>query len=445
VFWKLDLLHARRGLLRGAFTGGLCLSLVALCGLLRVSAARADARVTGAVRLATPGSTGPPALAVDRSGTGYIAWAVRKDLTGGDDHIQYCVLPAHANGCSATGTLVLADAASYVAALQVLLDRNTVLIIADVYKGSAPITEDYYPVQEWKSTDRGRSFTIVNKGHSVISGGDYDHNQIPLNAVVLPGDSALGYGWLNPAASPAFAAVPLASGSECSQSLTVALCPFATLGPIPNNEPTTLLRGQVASQPGPKPSVVVIYSTQASDGPLACTPAYAGLAFAYGTGAQSATNDYNLSPGSPHSAWNTAITHIACNVQDAAVAGGARGLGVIDYNTRTADTVYRRFDPVHEHFTAPHTIATGSRLASENSTSLTQDSHGTIYATYLLGIDQTAVLSYSRDGGKHWIGPISINDGDQGEVYPTSTVSPRGHGLAVWLYQNSVYARRFTH
>jgi hypothetical protein len=416
-----------------------------------VPASPVVARTRGGVpiKIGTPGPIGRPSVAVSSSGTAYVAWAVRKDLSGKDDFIQYCVLRAGDRRCEHSGRLTLADSAFYVGSLQVLQAGRTVMIVADVEGAAKPRVEDYEPVQEWRSTNQGRRFKIVNGGLSVVSGGGYDSNLIPLNAVILPGRDALGYEWLNPGFPEAltFAAVPVGAPTECSQSLAMPLCPFATLGPIKYSAPSPISGGEIASQPGRHPGVLAVYSTQFRSGALAC-PTVDGSAFSYASAAQTATNHYNISPGSPSSAWKVTIARGDCNVLDQAVAGGASGLGVLEYNNRTGETVYRRFDQAHARFDRQAAIVAkfndlGSPLGGEVFPSLSQDSAGGIYATYQLGSDQTAALSYSRDGGKHWVGPASINDRGQVEVYLTSAVNARGHGWAVWFHQGSVYARQF--
>jgi hypothetical protein len=48
---------------------------------------------------------------------------------------------------------------------------------------------DYQPVQEWRSSDGGRTFKIVDRGFSIGGRGTYDKNQVSLNAVVMPTSS----------------------------------------------------------------------------------------------------------------------------------------------------------------------------------------------------------------------------------------------------------------
>jgi hypothetical protein len=72
----------------------------------------------------------------------------------------------------------------------------------------------------------------------------------------------------------------------------------------PNTNPDQIGNpfGQFAAQAGAQPGVMGIFDTLFTNGPLACAKSF-GTAFAYGSGNQGATNNYNISPGSPTSAW----------------------------------------------------------------------------------------------------------------------------------------------
>lgn len=172
------------------------LLLAASLAIAPVAVAVAGARPSSGapIKIGSPGPIGRPSIAVDTSGTAYVAWPVRKDLSGGHDFIEYCVLRSRARACEHSGKLRLADSAFYVDSPQVLLAGREAMIVADVYRTVGPMAENYEPVQEWRSTNGGRSFKLVDRGLSVISGGTYDSNQQPLNAVILPGSSMLGYG-----------------------------------------------------------------------------------------------------------------------------------------------------------------------------------------------------------------------------------------------------------
>src|SRR5271156_3464792 len=102
--------------LRGAcLAGGLTLSLM----LAFTASALA---VSGTpINVGTPYESGPPSVAVDSSGTAYIAWANTKDLAPVTTNIvQYCALPAGAAACSQRGSLVHADSGAYIDRVQVL-------------------------------------------------------------------------------------------------------------------------------------------------------------------------------------------------------------------------------------------------------------------------------------------------------------------------------------
>jgi hypothetical protein len=106
--------------------------------------------------------------------------------------------------------------------LQPHLDGSTIVVLADVYGAQGAAATDYEPEHECQSTDGGATFTIMDGGLSVSEGTVSD--TAPLNAVILPGASGLGYGWNSAAgnvggtigAVPTFNAFPLASPPECS-------------------------------------------------------------------------------------------------------------------------------------------------------------------------------------------------------------------------------------
>jgi hypothetical protein len=140
------------------------LVLLALLAIAPVAVAGGRPRSGAPVKIGSPGPIGRPSIAVDNSGTAYVAWPVRKDLSGGDDFIEYCVLRSRARACEHSGKLRLADSAFYVESLQVLLAGRDAMILADVYRAAGPMAEDYEPVQEWRSTDGGRRFKIDDRG-----------------------------------------------------------------------------------------------------------------------------------------------------------------------------------------------------------------------------------------------------------------------------------------
>ena len=81
-------------------------------------------------------------------------------------------------------------------------------ILADVFGAAGNNAGDYTPEQEWQSTDDGASWTLQNSGLSVTS-GIIDADTEPVDAVILPGTGALGYGWDTAEGAPTFNAFPL--------------------------------------------------------------------------------------------------------------------------------------------------------------------------------------------------------------------------------------------
>jgi hypothetical protein len=394
------------------------------------------------INIGTPFESGQPSVAVDSAGTAYIAWANTKDLAPVTTNVvQYCVLPPGAVGCVHSGNLPPEDNGSNIDGVQVLLDGATVVVLADVYGTSGSKGREYTPEQEWQSTDGGATFTSVNGGKSVAE-GNVGGDTAPLNAVIVPGTNELGYGWDAAVAPPTFHAFPLTSPPQCSEETSGCPTGFATLEPNTNPDEVTNTGGQFASQLGASPGVLGIFNTLFTNGPLGCTGSF-GTAFAYGSGVQSSTNDYNKSPGEPDSAWKVPVSQADCGAEYPAVTGGPSGFGVLEDNGDTHDIVYHRFDQTTQLFDTPEvTIAAN---AGEQDPALSQDGAGGIYATFLRGGGGGPIdLAYSSDGGATWTGPAALNPNtDQGAGELTSSVGPTGQGWAVWADNGSIYAQPF--
>ncbi len=385
----------------------------------------------------TPFESGPPSVTVDSAGDAFIAWANTKDLNGANNFVQYCILPVGATACTHSGSLIPADSAQYIDGVHVLSVGSTLVVLADVFGTAGNNAQDYEPVQEWQSTDGGATFNIVNGGLSVTS-GIIDADTGPLSAVIVPGTGVLGFGWDTAAGAPTFNAFPLASPPECS----TAGCPagFATLEPPTNPDTLGNEPGQFASQLGANPGVMGVFDTLFTNGPLGCAKSF-GTAYVYGSGAQSATNNYNVSPGSPNSAWKVALSQADCDAEYSAVGGGPSGFGLLEDNLATASTVYHRFDQATQKFDTPLVTLAGH---GEQQGALSQDGAGGVYATYLLGgAGGPIALSYSSDGGKTWTsGTLNANT-SSGADKVTSWVNAAGQGWAAWIDNGSVFAQPF--
>ncbi len=415
----------------------------ALAGVATLVCATGAAALSGTpVKAGEPLSSAPPALAVDSSGTAYVAWANTKDVGGETNKVEYCVLPLGAKSCSHAGTLKPADSAEYIDRVQVLLDGSTIVVLADVYGAHGEKSGEYEPEQEWQSTDGGATFVQVAGGASVAD-GIVNADTAPLTAVIVPGTNVLGYGWNTAGGSPpTFDAFPLSSPPQCS----LESCPagkYAELEPSSNADQIGNAGGEFAAQQGSKPGVIGVFNTDFSNGPLGCAGSGTsnfGTAFAYGSGAQSATNSYNLSPGSPGSAWKVPVTQADCDVEYPAVAGGPSGFGVLDDDLATGQTVYHRFDEATDRFDTSKTMVARE---SELDPALSQDGSGGVYATFLGGGSGGPVsLAYSSDGGTEWAGPATLDATSEASEL-TSSVNAAGKGWAAWVQNGSVYAQQF--
>jgi hypothetical protein len=415
-----------------------------ICGLAAILAVAfcASALAAGkAVNIATPLDIQPPgpSVAVDSAGNAIIAWANDSEVAGAPDLVQYCVLPLNATACAHSGSIAAADSASHVDAVRVLDDSGTLVILADVYGAAGDNAGDYTPEQEWQSTDGGATWTQQAAGLSVSS-GILDADTGPIDAVVLPGTGGLGYGWDTAEGPPTFNAFPLAGPPECS----VTTCPagFATLEPDTNPDQLGNEAGHFASIPsGPLAGVMGAFDSLDTNGPLGCTQSF-GTAYVYGAGAQSATNNYNVSPGQPNSAWRVPVTQADCNVEYSAVGGGPSGFGILEDDLGNSTVVYHRFDATTTKFDTP--LATVNGTAGELYPAVNQDDKGDIYATYLLGGSLGKVeLSYSADGGKTWAG-APLDSDTAGTINGiNSSVNSTGEGWLAWLSNGSLFAQSF--
>jgi hypothetical protein len=394
-----------------------------------------------AVSIATPFDIQPPSpsVAVDSAGNAVIAWANDKDLAGAPDLVQYCVLPVGASTCTHSGSLAAADSAAYVDAARVLDDGSTLVILADVFGAAGNNATDYEPEQEWQSTDDGATWTQQASGLS-LSSGIINADTVPVDAVILPGTGALGYGWVTAEGAPTFNAFSLTGAPECSSASCAA--GYATLEPSTNPDQLGNEPGHFASiSSGPNGGVMGTFDSVESNGPLGCADSF-GTAYVYGSGDQSPSNNYNVSPGQPNTAWRVPVTQADCNLEYSAVGGGPSGFGILADDLANSTVVYHRFDVATTSFNTP--LATVNSTAGELYPAVNQDGAGGVYATYLLGGSLGKVeLSYSADGGKTWAGAPLDSDAKGTINDINSSVNTAGQGWLAWLSNGSVFAQSF--
>jgi hypothetical protein len=415
------------------------------CGLAAILAVAlcASALAAGkAVNIATPFDIQPPgpSVTVDSGGNAIIAWANDKDLAGAPDLVQYCVVPAGGTTCAHSGSLTAADSAGHIDAVRVLDDGGTLVLLADVFGAAGNNAEDFIPEQEWQSTDDGATWTVQNGGLSVSS-GIIDADTEPTDAVVLPGTGALGYGWVTAEGAPTFNAFPLTAPPECSRATCAA--GFATLEPDTNPDQlgNPAQRHFASISQGSNGGVMGVFDSVETNGPLGCADSF-GTAFVYGSGAQSPSNDYNVSPGQPNTAWRVPVTQADCNLEYTAVGGGPSGFGILADDLANTTVVYHRFDAATTKFDTP--LATVNGTAGELYPAVNQDSSGNVYATYLLGgLLGKVELSYSADGGKTWAGAALDSDTNGTINGINSSVNAKGKGWLAWFSNGSVFAQSF--
>ncbi len=164
-----------------------------------------------------------------------------------------------------------------------------------------------------------------------------------------------------------------------------------------------------------------VFETLFTNGPLGCAQDF-GTAYVYGSGNQASSNNYNISPGQPNSAWRVPVTQADCNTQYAAVGGGPSGFGILE-DLLSGQTIYHRFDAATQKFDTPPVVV-ASR--DEQQAALSQDGAGGIYGTYVLGgVGGPVTLSYSADGGKSWSSGTLDSDSDGASRRSTAASTPR--------------------
>jgi hypothetical protein len=394
--------------------------------------------------IAVPGAAQSPAVAVGSDGSAIVAWA---NTSASPNTVQWCVLSAGGSACSTTGSLQPVDGAQHVHGVQVLNEGSSIVILADVFgasDGGGSVGTDYENVQEWQSTDGGQSFNATNGGKAVAS-GDPSTDTFALNAVTLPGGSAIGVGFDTASADPTFHALSLTTPTSCGRA--AGACPegYATLEPATN--PDTISNPpDGANFAANDDGVLGVYFTNFTTGPFGCSNAQTtpfGTAFVFGDGLQSLSNNYNVSPGQPNSAWRVAATQADCNVDYPAVGGGPSGFGVIEDDTLTKQTIYHHYDGITNSFDSKPAVVSNT---GEQQPSVSQDGAGGVYAVYLKGgIGGPVAVAYSYDGGTTWSGPNAIAADPAGAIAGLiSNVNASGQGWATWVENGSVFAEPFT-
>jgi hypothetical protein len=421
-------------------TLGCAALLSALTAIATLAFAASALAVSGTpIKLAQPQRYGPPSVAVDSSGTAYIAWDNERNLGGAQELVEYCVLPLGASACSHTGQLQLESGPGIIFGhVKVLLDGSTVLLFAGelAVKGS-----EYEPTQEWQSTDGGATWTPVLAGKSVAAPADDEQ------AVVVPGTNELGFGGQNLGGGAplvgqaAFELFPLNPTQECSNTS------------CPAGEKSIPLQTQIARElekegqagdsyasiaSGPSAGILGVYIVSSSQTECKGEGFENQLAFVFGEGLQSAGNSYAISPKKANSAWKTELTHADCEISNPAVAGGPSGFGVVENDTTRGYTVYHPFDQAHEDFDTPETTISTEQ---ESNPSLSQDGSGNLYLTY--ASFEGVKLAFSSDGGAAWTGPSYLTNGIGLFSNPASLVGASGQGWLVWDNEESVYAQPF--
>jgi hypothetical protein len=370
----------------------------------------------------TPSLPSLPAVAVDPTGTAYIAW----DASSNTTVLNFCKLPPAATACAVTQSL---SPPAGTASLDphglpsIIVVGLEVFVFRSVEGGDNTHIDG---TDEWVSTNGGASFTFDPSGGTALSflPGDSEATTNPV--IALPGGN-VGFGAVVPGGSnPEFEANSLVAPLDYSVATTP---PFATLNPSPNNYAIGNLGGQFASQLTGAMGVLGVFEMLEA-GPC---PSSEGLVYSFASlpAANAALNT--------NGAWRP-LAGIDCNTTNPAVGGGPSGLGLLEDNQTSLSNPlveYRRFTPPST-FGAPVTIGSSQGL----NPSVSQDGTGGIYATWLesgTGVE----FAYSGNGGASFEGPVALQSNGAAASL-ASAVGASGVGWAAYSVAGTEFAQPFS-
>ena len=381
------------------------------------------------------------AVAVDSSGTAYIAWLIPSTVNA--NTIDFCKLPAGATSCAPVAITVTGHPeASFSDPPSVLISGGDIYVFETV---GGDNNDDQDGMDEFVSSDGGASFTLTSDAISDLPVGNVSATTNPV--IALPGGD-IGVGADPPNGNPEFQANSLSSPSDDSAN-TEATAPFATLNPSPAGAYSIgNLGGQFAANLTGTEGVLGVFESLPDPGLSPCpSSAPASLVYAWAPLSAAAASaavesELNTSPGTAGSAWGN-LSELDCDGDYPAVGGGPSGLGVLETNQTTLsdETVqYRRFTPPST-FSSAVTLAAGASIDA----SVSQDGVGGVYATWL-DSDTGINLDYSATAGSSWTKAVVLLGNQDGAVPLSglaSAVGSSGQGWAVFADGGSEYAQPF--
>ena len=219
------------------------------------------------------GEPDAPAVAVDSSGTAYIAWA--DQLSGPPTPtIYFCKLAVTATGCSPVQLTVTGHPeAAFFDPPSVVLSGGDVYVFETV---GSDEDNDQNGMDEWVSTDGGQTFTLAATSVSSTPNGNDEPTPNPV--IALPGGD-IGTGVLVPGGNdPAFQANSLASPADYSAATEGGPAdPFASMISPASAYTVGNLGGQFAAQLTGSAGVLGVFELDPGTGtpcPAATRPAW---------------------------------------------------------------------------------------------------------------------------------------------------------------------------
>jgi hypothetical protein len=376
--------------------------------------------------------TDNPAVAYEAStGVTYVAWPAATG-TG----VDLCVLASGADLCNGGGPYLLSDAragsGTEYSQVKVMIEPEGggAVVVARASFVEAKVVPPGYPsvgVIAWSSVPGGSGFAAAGGG--IAASGDLLAPAVGNSGVPAAGAVALGSGDLgvfgNAYPNPTtFAAFGLAS-----QAPTTLPSPdeseFFDEGETGVDDLAALLNTPTAGS-----NLLVAVGEDYSKGTLA--PCASSLSTGYNFA------DTTFAKLNEQASWGTGkFKVLACDAEYPVLAGGPSGIGVFEDELQAAsnNVDYRAFNASAHEFGAPVDVSeeASHTLADATELSVSQDSAGVIYTTWLDG--RGLELADSATAGASWSLPVTT--GITSASYPV--LAGVGGGEAEVAYESGAH------
>ncbi|MDQ6746452.1 MAG: hypothetical protein M3Z27_10625 [Actinomycetota bacterium] len=358
----------------------------------------------------------PPAVAVDPSGTAYVAWWDKATSTSSQDQFAVCALPAGASSCAhltdVPGPVGLTTGPQGYLFIDSLGDPE---LIINEHNGSAAQSVEHV------STNGGATYTVTNKiGDTTLSSAALD----PAIGVLF-GASHISIG------SPSYDV----AGTASELGLTAPPDYVAPFVPLPGGQPTS-----TASAVSDTASAINV--AHAWNSGLSTSAGGASYAYYSGPALKGKSAATVLSNAGSNANWK--VGTLSDGGGDLSLAGGPAGIFLSEGNGVGASRlpVIRAF--TGSGFGAPFAEECGDTArygAGLQSSDLFEDPvSGALHYFYIESTGSVTDMRYTELAGGTQSPPVTVAEqGSSGSaIYPRVASNGSGHpGLAVWVNEPS--------